>query len=93
MFSCPFDLQLDEGNRNMAAAAHMVDLSPLPGMAPSQRQGGTAVQHRGMIEKARGGWIILWGVDVFCKGPNLYSLKTLRFLVVFNGAGVGTTYS
>lgn len=64
VFPALFDLQLDEGNRNMAAAAHMVDLSPLPGMAPSQRQGGTAIQHRGMIEKARGGCIILWRVDI-----------------------------
>ncbi|CAM9818189.1 unnamed protein product, partial [Ectocarpus sp. 12 AP-2014] len=45
-----FLLQLDEGNRNMAAAAHMVDLKPLP---RNQRAGADehAGQHRDMIEK------------------------------------------
>lgn len=44
------DRQLDEGNRNMAAAAHMVDLKPLP---RNQRAGADehAGQHRDMIEK------------------------------------------
>lgn len=42
--------QLDEGNRNMAAAAQMSDLKPLPGsqrVGPGEHTG----QHRDMIEK------------------------------------------
>ena len=47
----PPDPQLDEGNRNMAAAAQMSDLKPLPA---SQRAGGEHTgQHRDMIEKVR----------------------------------------
>lgn len=46
------DRQLDEGNRNMAAAAQMSDLKPLPG---GQRAGAGehTGQHRDMIEKVR----------------------------------------
>lgn len=46
----PFNRQLNEGNRNMAAAAQMVDLTPLPRRTTCQA-GGFATQHRGMIEK------------------------------------------
>lgn len=51
-------MKLDEGNRNMAAAAHMVDLRPLSGRALSQRTGTRYAQHRDMIDQARGGGLI-----------------------------------
>lgn len=44
--------QLDEGNRNMAAAAQMSDLKPLPGNQRA-RAGEYTGQHRDMIEKVR----------------------------------------
>lgn len=57
-------VKLDEGNRNMAAAAHMVDLRPLSDRAPSQRNGTRAAQaqHRDMIDKARGAYLPARGV-------------------------------
>lgn len=39
----------------MAAAAHMVDLRPLPGCTQIQRAGSTAAQHKGMVEKVTSG--------------------------------------
>lgn len=50
--SCCFAIggQLDEGNRNMAAAAQMSDLKPLPVSQPAGG-GEHAGQHRDMIQK------------------------------------------
>ncbi|CAM9448340.1 unnamed protein product, partial [Laminaria digitata] len=54
---------LDEGNRNMAAAAHMVDLRPLSGRALSQRTGVINVERPGVsayVTCSRDGTIRFW---------------------------------
>ncbi|CAM9408537.1 unnamed protein product, partial [Ectocarpus sp. 8 AP-2014] len=87
-----FLLQLDEGNRNMAAAAHMVDLKPLP---RNQRAGADehAGQHRDMIEKVinverpgisayltcgRDGAIKFWNKGTFAHYRTIRHLDTMK---------------
>lgn len=89
-----FLLQLDEGNRNMTAAAQMVDLKPLPDRGQGSRSDGTtAAQHKSMVEKVinierpgisayvtcgRDGTIRFWHKSTFAHLRSISHLDTIK---------------
>eukprot|EP00903_Cladosiphon_okamuranus_P008717 g8350.t1 len=95
-----FLLQLDEGNRNMAAAAQMSDLKPLPG---TQRAGAGehTGQHRDMIEKfnfsisayvtcSRDGTIKFWHKGTFAHFRTIRHLDAMKAayeIIIMGGKG------